>query len=149
MTSRPPAATDTAVAQNRTRQEQPMSSHLSSPAWSSLNKVGLALTILLSIGNIASALGPTPEGESGPPLGVLLAGSILGVIGTVAGILAWVTNNRAAARLAAITIVLCAISALPAFFVDVPAGVKAMVAVLVLLTVTAVALTFSARRNAR
>lgn len=126
-----------------------MSPHQSSPTWSPLNKVGLALTVLLSIGNITSALGPTPESETGPPLGILLAGSILGLIGTVAGILAWVKNNRAAARLAAITIVLCSISALPAFFVDVPAGIKALVAAMVLLTVTAVVLTFSGRRSTR
>ncbi len=126
-----------------------MAPYQSPPAWSPLNKLGLALTILLSIGNIASALGPSPDGETGPPLGILLAGSILGLIGTIAGVLAWVKKSRAAARLAAITIVLCSISALPAFFVDVPAGVKALVAAMVLLTVTAVVLTFSARRSAR
>lgn len=149
MNPRPPSAADTAVAQHEPVRSNPMAPHQSPPAWSPLNKVGLALTILLSIGNIASALGPSPDVETGPPLGILLAGSILGLIGTVAGILAWVKNNRAAARLAAITIVLCSISALPAFFVDVPAGIKALVAAMVLVTVTALVLTFSGPRSTR
>lgn len=125
-----------------TRQRPP-----GSQPWTRLNKVGLCLMTVLSVGNITSALGPTPEGETGPPLGILLAGSVLGVIGTVACVVAWMKGNRAAARLAAITVVLVAVSALPAFFVAVPAGVKALVAAMVLLTVTAIVLTFSGRRR--
>lgn len=115
--------------------------------WTTLNKVGLALTILLAAGNITSVAGPTPEGEVGPPLAILAAGSALGVIGVAAGIIAWVKGSRAAARLAAITIVLCMLSALPAFFVPVPATVKALVAAVVVATVAAVVLTFTGRRR--
>ena len=114
-----------------------------SQPWTRLNKVGLSLMTVLSVGNVTSALGPTPEGGTGPPLGILLAGSVLGVIGTVACVLGWTKGNRPAARLAAITVVLATVSAMPAFFVDVPAGIKAMVAAIVVLTVTAVVLTFS------
>lgn len=106
-------------------------------------KVGLALAGLLSAGSIQSAFTPTPDGETGPPLVVLVAGSFLGVIGLVAVFLAWRRNNPAAVRVAAGALIVNLLISLPAFFVDVPAVIKLLVGVSVLLTVLAVVLMFS------
>ncbi len=110
-------------------------------------KTGLVLAGVLSAVNIPSVFFPTPEGDTGPPLAILAVGSILGVIGLVAVIIAWRSGNRAAIRVAAGALIINLLTSLPAFFVDVPAVVKLLVGVSVLLTVLAVALMFSASRQ--
>ena len=109
---------------------------------STRQKVGLVLAGLLNLANVPSALVPTPDGEVGPPYAILVLGSVLGIIGLVATVLAW-RGNRAALRVAAGAIAINVIAALPAFFVDVPASIKALVALSVIVTVTALVLMFS------
>lgn len=109
-------------------------------------KAGLVLAGLLSLGSVPSALFPTPDGQEGPPLGILVVGSLLGVIGVVAVVIAWRTNSRVAIRVAAGTLIINALTGLPAFFVDVPAGLKLLVGVSVLVTAAAVVLMFSPSR---
>ena len=111
-------------------------------------KAGLVIAGLLSLGNAASVLFPTPDGEEGPPYVILVLGSILGVIGLVAVVIAWRNNNQAAFRVTAGTLVISVITALPAFFVDVPAGIKLLVAVSVVITVLSIVLMFSTARRA-
>ena len=84
-------------------------------------RTGLVLAGVLSAINIPSVFTPTPDGEVGPPFGVLVLGTILGVIGLVAVVLAW-RGNRGAVRVAAGALVINLLTALPAFFVDVPVG---------------------------
>ena len=110
-------------------------------------KAGLVIAGLISAGNVPSVLFPTPDGEEGPPFMVLVLGTILGVIGLVAVVIAWRNNNQAAFRVAAGALVISIISALPAFFVDVPAGIKLLVAVSVALTVLSIVLMFSTARR--
>jgi hypothetical protein len=110
-------------------------------------KAGLVIAGLLSLGNATSVLFPTPDGEEGPPFMVLVLGTILGVIGLVAVVIAWRNANQAAFRVAAGCLVISVISALPAFFVDVPAGIKILVAVSVVVTVLAIVLMFSPARR--
>ena len=110
-------------------------------------KVGLVLAGLLSAANIPSVFFPTPDGENGPPLAILVVGSILGVIGLVAVVIAWRSGSRTAIRVAAGALIINLLTSLPAFFVDVPAGVKLLVGVSVLLTVLAVVLMFSPSRQ--
>jgi hypothetical protein len=98
---------------------------------------------MLTADSIPSVVAPTPDGEIGPPLGILILGSVLGVIGLVAVLVAWRTGNPAAVRVAAGALIVNMLAGLPAFFVDVPAGIKVLVGVSVLLTVLAVALMFS------
>ena len=74
---------------------------------------------------------------------VLVADSILGIIGLVAVVVAWRSRSDRAARAAVGSIVLIMLTGLPAFFVDVPPVVKAMVGVFVLITVLASVLTLS------
>jgi hypothetical protein len=110
-------------------------------------KIGLVLCGLYSLANVPSALTPTPEGETGPPLGILIVGSVLGVVGLVCTVLAW-RGNDVALRVAAGAVIVVTLTALPALFVDVPMAIKALVAVAVVLTVVTVALMFSGRRPA-
>lgn len=53
-------------------------------------KIGAALTGLLLVGSVTSALAPTPAGEIGPPYVVLVAGTVLSVIGLIALVLGFV-----------------------------------------------------------
>ena len=111
-------------------------------------KVGLAICGLYSATNIPSVLVPAPgDAETGPPFGILVIGSILGVVGLVCTVLAW-RGSAVALRVAAGAIIIVTLTALPAFFVDVPMAIKALVGVSVILTVVAVALMFSSRRPA-
>ena len=75
-----------------------------------------------------------------------MIGSILGVVGLVAAIMAW-RGNSVALRVAAGAIIVITLTGLPAFFVDVPMWVKVLVGVSVLLTVAAVVLMFSGDRR--
>ncbi len=109
-------------------------------------KVGLVLCGLYSLANIPSFLESPPDGEEGPPMAILVIGSILGVIGVVATVMAW-RGNRVALRVAAGAIIVATLTGLPAFFVDVPMFVKALVGLSVILTVVAVALMFSTDRR--
>jgi uncharacterized membrane protein len=110
-------------------------------------KVGLVLAGIYSALNILGVLFLTPDGQVGPPIGILIIDSVLGLLGLVAVIVTWRTGNRAALRVAAGAIIIITLTALPAFFVDVPAGIKLLVGVWVLLTIAAVVLMFSPGRR--
>ena len=110
-------------------------------------KVGLVLAGLYSALNVVGVLFPTPDGQVGPPIGILIIDAVLGLVGLVAVIITWRTGNRAALRVAAGAIIIMTLTALPAFFVDVPAGIKLLVGVSVLLTIAAVVLMFSPGRR--
>ena len=110
-------------------------------------KVGLVLCALYGLSNVPSAFIPPDTGtEDGPPMAILVVGSILGVVGLVAAIMAW-RGNRVALRVAAGATILVTLTGLPAFFVDIPMGIKALVAVGVVVTVVAVVLMFSGDRR--
>ena len=79
-------------------------------------------------------------------MAILVIGSVLGVIGLVAAIMAW-RGNRVALRVAAGAIIVATLTGLPAFFVDVPMFVKALVGFSVIWTVVAVVLMFSSERR--
>ena len=109
-------------------------------------KVGIVVAGLYGLTNIPSMLFPSgTDDQDGPPMAILVISAILGLIALVAAVMAW-RGNQVALRVAAGAIVVVTLTGLPAFFVDVPAGVKALVGVSVLITVVAVALMFSGRR---
>ncbi len=117
--------------------------------WSMANRIGLVLTLLLGLANVTSAFFPTPEGQVGPPFEVLLADTVLAAVVVVAVIVAWLRGSRIAARIAAGCVILIAISAMPAFFVDVPPEIKAVVGAVTLVTVLACGLMLApAKRSA-
>lgn len=106
-------------------------------------KVGIVIAVLISLANIASVASPTPDGEVGPPLVVLVVGALLGAVGIVGAVFAWRTGARWALRVVAGAIVLDLLGALPAFFVPVPAMIKVEVGIVTLVTVLAVVLLLS------
>jgi hypothetical protein len=109
-------------------------------------KAGLVLAALISVANIPSVFSPTPDGQEGPPYAVLLVGAILGVVGLVAAVMAW-RGNGTALRVCAGALIVNLLMTLPAFFVDVPAWIKAASAFFTLLTIAAVVLMFSTSRR--
>lgn len=118
------------------------------PTFSPLNHVGLGLALLLGLADCTAAFFPTPDGEVGPPYAILLLGTALGVITVVGAGWAWATHARSAVRVVAAARVISAITALPAFFVDVPPVVKLIAGVAVLVTVfSVVAMLTPARRG--
>lgn len=110
---------------------------------STKNKIGLVLAGLLGLADIPAVAMPTPEGEVGPPIAILALGTACGIVTVAAVILAWVKANKGAIRIAAGARILSMLTALPAFFVDVPAFIKVLVAVAVILTLTSVVLMLS------
>ena len=109
-------------------------------------KVGLTIAGLYSVANIPSFLGAPDPGQEGPPMAILVISSVLGVIGLVAAVMAW-RGNRVALRVAAGAIIVITLTGLPAFFVDVPMVVKALVAFSVVLTLVTVVLMLSTVRG--
>lgn len=120
-----------------------------STAPSTGQKVGLVLAGVMSALNIPGVLFPADEGEPGPPMAVLVAGSILGIVGLAAAIAAW-RGNQVAARIAAGALVIVTLTALPAFFVDgVPTLIRVLAGVSILWTVAAIYLMFAAPRRSQ
>lgn len=114
---------------------------------STKQKVGVILCILYSLSNVPSVLEAPADGEAGPPMAILVVDTVLGVVGIVAGVMAW-RGNRVALRVAAGAIIVLTLTGLPAFFVDMPMFIKVIVAVSVVLTLITVALMFSGERRA-
>lgn len=118
-------------------------------AWSTRNKVGLGLAIAYAIANLPSALTPPPDGAGdAPPMAILVVCTVLSAVALVAGVIAWRSGSRPAARLTAASLIVVTLTGLPAFFVDVPAWVKLIVAAGVVLTVVFTVLIFSPPKRA-
>jgi hypothetical protein len=114
------------------------------------NKVGLGLATVLGLGDIVGlfAISPPAAGEEGPPLSVLIAAGILGVITLIAVVWTWRGGDRVAARIVAGTRILSAVSSLPVFFVgNVPPGLVVVASVGIVLTLIAVWLVLSRPSN--
>ncbi|MEJ3749481.1 hypothetical protein WEI85_40250 [Actinomycetes bacterium KLBMP 9797] len=115
---------------------------------SKLNKTGLVIAFLLGLADMTAPFTPTPDdAEAGPPFAILLLDGVLGLITVVAVVVAWRTARRGATRIVAGARIISMVTALPAFFVDVPAGVQVLVGVFVLLTITCVALILTPSRH--
>lgn len=108
-------------------------------------RTGLILAIALGLVNLPFLAIPTPEGESGPPLGVLILSAAIGLLSVVTAWIAWRNGNRAAVRVTAACVILNAVSTLPAFFVDVDAWIKLVSSLYVLASVLCIVLLFKRR----
>ncbi|MCW2827126.1 MAG: hypothetical protein JWQ67_742 [Marmoricola sp.] len=117
------------------------------PTITTRNKVGLAIAGLISLANVPSVFESQSDGEVGPPMTALVLDTLLGVIGLVAVVVAWRTASRTALRVTAACLVIAAVTALPALFVDVPAFIKIAVAVFTVITMVALVLMFSGDRQ--
>jgi hypothetical protein len=73
--------------------------------------------------------------------------TLLGVITVIAVVMAWRTARRGPVRIAAGARIISLVTALPAFFVDVPAGVQALVGLFAVVTIASVALMLAPSRR--
>lgn len=121
------------------------------PALSTRNRVGLILTFLIGVTSAPSVagLGEEPkEGFDSPPAGVLILGTVCGVIMIVACWKAWRAACLNSMRVAAGTSIVQAVSTVPAFFVDIESYLKVASAVSFLVSVVGIVLILSPdRRN--
>ena len=112
-------------------------------------RTGFILSAVVAFSNIPFAFTPTSEdGSGGPPLGVVVFGVVCAVI--ILGLLRWayVSGKAGALRIAAGLMVLVALSAVPAFFVeDVPIWAQLAAGAYIVGTVVALALLFSPSRQ--
>ena len=114
--------------------------------WSGANKAGLVLLAVAAAINLVPM--PTPEGEGGPPVAVLIAAAVLGLIALIAVVIAWSRNSRKAALVAVGVSILNALLAVPAFYEPgIPTWLRALAGVFVAWTAVAVALTLKPNRT--
>lgn len=115
--------------------------------YSPLNKIGFVIALLLGVLNVAALASPTPEGEVGPPLLILVIDAVLGVAIIVAVSIGWIKRRKAAIRAATVFLILGAVTALPAFAAQgVPPALVVAAAVYVLLTIVTIAFMLKSRR---
>jgi len=111
------------------------------PAYTTANKVGFVLAIVIGVASRPSVLMPTPEGEVGPPLLVLALSSLLGLVIIAGAAIAWAKGSRPAIRAAAAALIIGVILTLPAFVTpDVPAPLRATAATFTLASLAAIVL---------
>jgi hypothetical protein len=143
-----PAGTAPATCSTHRHRRVPLPSGVIVVNFSKLNKAGLVLAFVLGLLDMASPFGPAPEGaEAGPPAAILWLDAVLGLITVIAVVVAWRSGRRGAVRIAAGARIISMITALPAFFVDVPAVVQAFVGVFVVLTLACVAMMLAPSRQ--
>jgi len=108
-------------------------------------RTGYILSAVVAFANIPFAFAPSSnDGSGGPPLGVIVFGVVCAVI--ILGLLRWayVSGKAGALRVAAGLMVLVALSAVPAFFVDdVPVWSQLAAGCYIIGTVVGLALLFS------
>jgi len=115
---------------------------------STLNKTGLIIALVLGVLDISSPFGPSGDSaQDGPPMAILLIDAVLGAITVVAAIIAWRTRRPGVVRIVAGARLISMITALPAFFVDVPAALQALVGAFVVVTIVCVALMLAPSRR--
>ncbi|AGZ41100.1 hypothetical protein [Actinoplanes friuliensis] len=112
-----------------------------------LNKAGMIIALVLGVLDLIAPFTPTPDGEDGPPYAILVIDAVLGLITVIAVVIAWRTARRGAVRIAAGARIISAVTALPAFFVDVPAALQAAVGFFVVITIACVAMMLAPSRR--
>jgi hypothetical protein len=112
-----------------------------------LNKAGLIIAFVLGLLDMSSPFQPLPDGEDGPPYAILLVDAVLGLITVVAVVIAWRTARRGAVRVAAGARIISVVTALPAFFVDVPAPLQAAVGFFAVVSIACVVMMLAPSRR--
>ena len=111
-------------------------------------RIGLGIAAVLGLLDCASLLfPPTEPGQVGPPVGILVVGTLLGVVTLAAVLVAWRSGRRAAVWVVALTRIVSVLLALPAFVFGAPAEVQQLVAVFVVISIVAVALMLAPERR--
>lgn len=113
--------------------------------YSSRQQAGFVLAAIVAFANLPGAFVPTGDDDGGgPPLGILIFAAVAAIV--IIGLLAkaWRDGSRGAMRVAAGLLILTALSAVPAFFVeDVPAALQLFAGLYILGTIVSVVLLFS------
>jgi hypothetical protein len=113
------------------------------------NKVGFVLAILLGLTDVPAVLGPTPDGEVGPPMAVLVLSTICGLVTLAAVAYGWARRSWPAIRAAAGARIVSVLLAMPVFFVDgLPGFLRVAAAAFVLVTIATVTLMLMPARPA-
>lgn len=116
--------------------------------YSTLNKVGFVLALILGVLNVVSLASPTPEGEVGPPLIILVVDAVLGVGIIVSVLIGWIKARKAAIRAATVMLILAALTALPAFTAPgLPTPIVVVAAIYVLLSIVTIAFMLKPARS--
>ena len=111
-------------------------------------RIGLGIAALLGLLDCTSLFfPPTEPGQVGPPVGILVVGTLLGVATLVAVLVAWRTGRRTAIRVTALTRIVSVLLALPAFIFGAPAEVQQLVAVFIVISAVAVGLMLAPERR--
>ena len=111
-------------------------------------RIGLGIAAVLGLLDCASLFfPPTEPGQVGPPVGILVVGTLLGVVTLAAVLVAWRSGRRAAVWVVALTRIVSGLLALPAFVFGAPAEVQQLVAVFVVISIVAVALMLAPERR--
>ena len=103
-------------------------------------RVGFWLAVVLGVVDVAGAFVPAPPGADAPPLVVMLLSAVLGVITLAAAVVVARSGSRPWLRVMAGSRILSGLTALPAFFLAVPAPFVVWGAATVVLTIVAVVL---------
>lgn len=112
-------------------------------------RAGLALLGLLSLVDIVFTFVTPPEGEPGPPVAIVIAGGLLGLVSLALVVLMWRGARGVIGWVLVGLRVLSALLAVPAFFVPgVPTFFVVLAAAFVVLTVVGVVLVRPALRRA-
>jgi hypothetical protein len=114
-------------------------------AWSKPNRIGIALTELLGLLNVALGL-TFRNAPDGPPHGIAVSIVVLGAVMVVAGGVAWFSGSRLAATIASVANILQGITTLPAFLAAALVW-KVVAAGILAWTVISVALTLKKPRD--
>lgn len=114
-------------------------------ALSTPKRAGHALAIVVTFVNALGGLVAQPGSGSGggPPVAVVVIGVLIGLVVTVLLVVSWRQDRVGPRRVAAVLMVVIALTAVPAFLVGgVPAGVQLVAGAVVLATLVAVVLLF-------
>ena len=110
-------------------------------------RAGLALSVLIGLGNLPMLSRDIDWGNETPPFGFMLLAAAIGMVSVVCAAVAWSSGNRRAIRLNAAALIVNALMVVPGFFVDINATMKVLSAVFVLAPLVAVVLTMRRSRS--
>lgn len=103
--------------------------------------LAIGVTAVNALGGLVTA--PSSGSDSGPPAVVVVIGLLVGVVVTALLVVSWRQDRVGPRRVAAVLMVVVALTAVPAFLVGgVPAGVQLVAGAVILATLVAVVLLF-------
>ena len=125
-------------------------------AWSRGNRIGLGMTIVMGLANVAMGVINLPAllhtsgtVADGPPSGVLVTDLVLGAVMIAAAGVAWFKVSRNGATIASVANILQGLTVIPAFLTPAPAAWRVLAGVIIAWTTVSVALTLSRSRAMR